>query len=150
MLEPKEVEIDGVKFILNPLKGFTALYLDKKVITLLTPVIKGFKSLDTNIDLGAAIDGFGTALDGMGEEDYKKFVLSLLSTVQVMAPNKPPIEIDVNTLDSVFAGKALVLYQLMFEIMRYNNFTPFALLGRGGGKIQTTDFLQKLMGKTES
>lgn len=146
MLEPKDIEIDGIKFQLSPLKGFTALYLDKKVVTMLAPIIKGFKDLDQEVNIGEAVDGFGEALDRLGEDEYKKFILSLLSTTIVTVPGKPPETFSESVINEVFAGNALVLYQLVFEIMRYNNFTPFALIGKGGGKIQTIDFFKKLTG----
>lgn len=133
MLEAKTITIGTMEFQLNPLKGFTALKLDKKVISLMLPLIEGVENLDAKIDLGKALSGLAGALDNLEEKEYEKFIIDLLSTVIFTPPGDTPKQIDKNVIDINFQGEAITLYKLMFEVMRYNNFTPFVLVN-GGGK----------------
>ena len=139
MLETKDIEIGDMKFQLNPLKGFKAVKLDKKVISLCLPALKGVKDMDEqSIDIGMIISGITDALDGMTEGDFEKFVLDLLSTTILQITGKPPMVIDSNTIDSEFQGESITLYKLLFEVMKYNKFTPFVLASGGGsGTLKT-------------
>lgn len=146
MLEPKDLELDGRQFKLNPLKGFKAMRLDKKVVSLLLPVLKGVKDLDSEINIGEALGGFSQALDDMKDSEYEKFVVDLLSCVQYFPEGKPPIELDRTTIDNEFMGNSLLLYKLMFEVMKYNQFSPFALVSQAGNGTQKINISALLTG----
>jgi hypothetical protein len=61
---------------------------------------------------------------------------------------QPPIEIsDDNDIDAVFRGDILTIYKLLYKIMEYNQFSPFAVVG-GGRKIIKTLFSEKEQTKT--
>lgn len=139
MLETKDIEIGDMKFQLNPLKGFKAVKLDKKVITLLSPILKGLKGLDDkSIDIGKIVGGVTDGLDNMKEDEFEKFVIDLLSTTVLQITGKVPMVIDKNTIDDEFQGESLTLYKLLFEVMKYNKFTPFVLASGGGsGTLKT-------------
>ena len=138
MLEAKNIEIDKIQFQLNPLKGFKAIKLDKKVVGLLIPLFKGLKDLDSELDLGKSIDGIGSALDSMKEDEFEKFTIDLLSTTIILIDGKPPMEIDKNVIDTEFQGNTITFYKLLFEVMKYNKFTPFVLASGGGSQTLKT------------
>ena len=138
MLEAKNIEIDKIQFQLNPLKGFKAIKLDKKVVSLLIPLFKGLKDLDSELDLGKSIDGIGSALDSMKEDEFEKFTIDLLSTTIILIDGKPPMEIDKNVIDTEFQGNTITFYKLLFEVMKYNKFTPFVLASGGGSQTLKT------------
>lgn len=144
MLENKEIEIDGMSFYLQPLRGFKANKLDKKVIALLLPLIEGVDGLDSEINIGKALGGLSSALDNMKESDYEKFVIDLLSTVIYSPEKEPQTELDAAAIDKYFQGASLTLYKLMYEVMKYNNFTPFVLAGGGGSGMNKTLSFKKL------
>jgi len=150
MLEAKEIVIDEMKFQLNPLKGFKALKLDKKIVSILMPMIKGIDSLDSDIDFGKAISGLAEALESMKDDDYEKFILDLLSTTIYTPAGKVPEVLGQTAIDNYFQGCATTLYQLMFEVMKYNKFTPFELVSRVGTGTLKTLISEKLTGATES
>lgn len=138
MLEVKNIEIGEMEFQLNPLKGFTAIKLDKKVVSLLIPLFKGVTDLDSTIDLGKSIDGIGKALDSMKEIEFEKFTIDLLSTTILLLDGKPPMEINKTVIDIEFQGNSIIFYQLLFEVMKYNKFTPFVLASVGGSQTLKT------------
>jgi len=138
MLESKTIDINEMKFVLNPLKGFKALKLDKKLISLVLPLLNGVEDMDKEIDLGKALGGLSGALDGLPESEYEIFVGDLISTVQFLPADKPPVEMTIKIIDEYFQGEMMTIYQLMFKVMEYNKFTPFVLVSNGGkGTIKT-------------
>lgn len=138
MLENKEIKIDNMDFQLQPLRGFKANKLDKKVISLLLPLLEGADGLDSEINIGKALGGLSGALDNLSEKDYETFVVDLLSTVILIPEKEAPTQLDVNSIDVYFQGASLTLYKLMFEVMKYNNFTPFVLASGGGSGMKKT------------
>lgn len=136
MLEIKDVTIDERVFKLHPLKGMKALKLDKKVLSLLLPALKGLKGgLDTNIDIGTCIAGLSESIDNLPDAEYEKFLNNILSSVQYIPETEAPEEMCTAIIDTHFQGAPMTVYKLMFEVMKFNNFTPFALVGQAGGKI---------------
>lgn len=148
MLESTNVEINEMSFVLNPLRGFKALKLDKKIVSLLLPLIDGIESLDKEIDLGKALGGLSGALDNLPEADYEKFVGELLSTVQFLPAEEPPLEMSIAVIDKYFQGELMTVYQLMFKVMEFNKFTPFVLVSNGGKGTIKTLFSKSLTGAT--
>jgi len=137
MLDKKEITIGENIFELSPLKGRKALRLDRKVVTLLLPVFKGIdmkdmsmNALQSNIDLGAIVDGITEGLGKMSEQEYSDFIEELLSTVIVKPKGVAPAQMSGEVLDTLCLPP-IDTYKLLFEVMRYNKFTPFAL-GLGG------------------
>lgn len=133
MIEPKNIELDGMKFQLQPLPSLKALRLDKKVIELLVPIFGGIKefSLDAEIDLEAVSKAFSESLGRMKDDEFEKLVTDLLSSVLYLPTGAAPQELNPETINQVFRGKISLIYKLMFEVMRYNKFSPFELVGGG-------------------
>ena len=143
MLEPKTITIKreggDMEFFLSPLPALTAIKLDKRVLTLLLPALSGFKelSLDSSIDLNALTKGVSEALGRMDDKDFEELVLQLLSTAVYQKQGSAPLELnDKHNINKVFGGELISLYKLLFEVMRYNKFSPFVLL-EGGGSVMS-------------
>ncbi|MGD8707098.1 MAG: hypothetical protein PVI88_00255 [Nitrosopumilaceae archaeon] len=140
MEEQKELIIDGIKFQLYPLNVMTALKLDKKVVSLLLPVLSGVDDfdLDAEIDLGKAMSAFSTSLANMKDEDFISFVKEMLSTIVVEVPGQAPTQIQSESeINTVFKGSIVTIYKLLWEVMKFNNFSPFVVADGGTGMIQT-------------
>lgn len=142
MLDPIEKEISGYTFTLHPLNPFKAAVLDKKLITLLVPIIAGFKDLDENnleesldqmLDFKAISEGISTALGNMKDADFEYFIKELLKSAIVQTRTNGAHVCTDPKGEEVFEGNVFLIYEVIFEIMRFNKFSPFALAGRGEG-----------------
>jgi hypothetical protein len=138
MLEPKDLnikEMTGV-FQLKPIPALKAIKLDKKIMTLLVPVIGGLKdvSLDAGIDMSTVARGLSEALNDLDDKDTEQLIIDLLYGVVYVKSGEPPMELNEGTINNVFNGCFEKLYDLIFEVMKYNKFSPFRLAA-GGKKI---------------
>jgi len=134
MIEAKKINIDGIDFMLNPMKVFTALRLDKKVISLLLPAMKGLSGskLDDEVDFGEILAALGESLEKMSDAETEKFFVEILQGVQIMEPGQPVKEVTPDVIGTSFQGKLMTLYKLVGEVMKFNKFTPFEMLQAGG------------------
>jgi len=140
LLEIKTITIDNKKFQMHPLPAIRALKLDKKIVSLLLPVLSGVDgfSLDAEINLSTSITALSNSLMNMKENDFIELVKDMLSTIVYLPDGNVPIEIqsdeDINT---IFQGSIITIYKLIWEVMRYNSFSPFVVVAGGNGMIQT-------------
>jgi hypothetical protein len=134
MIESKKITIDGIDFQLNPLPIFTALTLDKKVISLLLPALRDMNgmNLETEIKMGSILEALGASLDKMTDDETVKFFTDLFKGVIAIPSNQPPEELNSDGFNKIFQGKLITIYKLAGEVMKYNKFTPFVLLQAGG------------------
>ncbi len=137
MIEPKTIEVDEMEFYLQPLPALKAIKLDKRVLSLVIPVLGGIKSfsLDSDIDMETLARGLSEAVSKLEDNDFEKLTIDLLSGASYIEKGSPPQEITADIINNIFRGKILSLYKLMFEVMRYNKFSPFGLV-EGGNIIQ--------------
>ena len=133
MIEPKTIKIDELSFYLQPLRPLKAIRLDKQILTLLLPALGGLKdlSLDSNVDLGVLSKGVSDALQAMDGDDFEKFIIELFTSAQFMENGQPPQDLTDGVVNRIFSGKLFSIYKLVFEIMKFNKFTPFELVGDG-------------------
>ena len=130
-----KIEVDKMRFQLSPLPLLKVLRLDKKVLALVLPALSGFTDLDAQIDFGLLSKGISEALTRMPDNDFESLALDLLSSVAYLPDNGAPVEMtSAQELNTIFSGKILTIYKLLFEVMRFNKFSPFALL-EGGGNL---------------
>lgn len=132
MIEPKKVTLGEYTFIIKPFGGFDAVKLDRKVLRILAPALKGLdgvKDLDSEINLGALGDGIAEALDSIA--DYDGFIREMFKEVLVEF-NGAPMPL-VPLMDTVFQGNVLSFYKLIIEVMKHNRFSFFEVAGGGGG-----------------
>lgn len=135
MITSKIVVLDGLSFNIQPLPALTAMRLDKKVLTVVLPAISGFKnlSLDAELDLEALSRGISEALGRLPDSDFETLVIDLLACVIYMPKGETPVELtSIQQINAVFCGQIILIYKLLFEVMRFNKFSPFALLEGGG------------------
>lgn len=135
MISSKKIELEGMTFNVQPLPAMTAVKLDKKVLTVVLPAISGLKnlSLDSELDLGALSMAVSEALGRLPDSEFENLVIDLLSCVIYLPKGDSPVELtSIQQINSVFCGKIVLIYKLLFEVMRFNKFSPFALLEGGG------------------
>lgn len=138
MIEPKTIEVDNLSFYLQPMRPLKAIRLDKQIISLIVPALKGLGdmselSLDTEIDFGKLFEGISEALQNMDGDTFEKFLQELFATVSFLESGKSPEELSNDAIiNRVFQGESLMtMYKLAFEIMKFNKFTPFEMVGVG-------------------
>lgn len=153
MLEPKKFKVEGLEFYTQPLPVMTAMKLDKRVLALILPALDGLKGMkmDDEVDFGSLFPAISDSLVKLPDGEFEDLVLRLLSQTAFLEKGQTPIEInDPKVLDKIFGGALITLYKVLFEIMRYNKFSPFALMGDGFGmsKIHTSVEQTKKESKT--
>jgi len=133
MIEPKMVVVDGMKFQLTAIPALKALKLDKTVVQLLVPIFGGVQgmSLDQEIDMSAMAKGLATALTNMDNEDMVRFFIDLFIGVKYLEDGAAPQEMSAGVIDRIFTGMLISMYKLAFEVMKFNKFSPFVLVGGG-------------------
>lgn len=138
-LENKKIIIEGKEFHLTPLPVMRALKLDKKIVSLILPIFGGIEnfSLEAEVDLSKMISAFSNSLSKMPDEDYQEFILSMLSTTIYCPSGGTPCEFSSENSLTVFRGNLILLYKLLWEIMKYNQFSPFVVVGGGSQMIET-------------
>lgn len=140
MIEPKRIIIkdrddNDMVFNLQPLPALKAIVLDKKIMSLLIPALGGIKDLDKEFDLKIASMAMAESLTKLSDQEYEKFVIDLLTGVQLVQQGQEIKSITTDQINVLFLGNAKGLYKLMFEVMKFNKFTPFELV-EGGNLIQ--------------
>ena len=142
MLTTETKTIDGVKFQFQPLPVLKAARLDKRVLALIAPVLGGFKGLnmDSNmadLDLEAVARGVALALQTLPDTEFTGLLRECLETVVYLPEGAAPAPLGTEeAMGQVFTGRLDLLYRVVVEVMRFNRFTPFALLELGGGLRQ--------------
>jgi hypothetical protein len=134
MIEPKRIRVDGLCFDMQPLPALKAIGLDKKILTLAIPILGGLKniSLDSDIDFEAISRGLYEAFNKLDTAEFEILVSDILCKTAYMPEHGAPEELTKTTIDRIFQGSLQTLYKLIFEVMRFNKFTPF-VLAEGGG-----------------
>lgn len=158
MKEVKELQISGLDgtFHLKPMPLLKGLKLCRKIETM---IVKALKSVDavkepllelilggTESDVdneelvqmvrGANIEKimevFLEVLTIMSDSEFEQFVFEMLSTCQYVRKGTGAIDFtEKSALDVAFGGNIASVYQVLYAIMEYNNFTPFAIAGIG-------------------
>lgn len=132
-----EVKLEGSKkkFVLYRLPPRQALKLDKRMSELILCSLGASKSADGSVgglQVESLAGGLGKVLSTLSGDEFIELMTSLLSTTQVVFPDnakQPSIQIDSEeNFDKAFEGESPAkVYQLAFEVMRFNEFSPFAL-----------------------
>lgn len=144
---PKEVVIDDLRFKIYPMGCMKALLLDRKIISMLVPLISGFKDdLEAEVDFKVISEGFQKSLTEMSDAEYKSLVLDLLKDVTIRPKNPKPgegesLSIDESVMNSHFEGKLMTIYKLIIEVMKFNKFTPFEMVAGGIKMNQITSLI---------
>lgn len=134
----KNVTIDGENFTLQPLLGTTVMKLNNTIAVLLAPLlasIEGFEfdlDKELNLDFDKIVKSFTTAVIGLDGDKFISFVVGMCSTTLYQPEGEPHLQMNKNIIDNKFRGKTIIIYKLLWEIMRYNKMLPFGIWGDGG------------------
>ncbi len=140
MIEKQTKQIGEYEFTFMPLNPFKALVLDKKILSLLTPVLGGLRDLDKAgegasisdiIDFKLVSEGLGEALGKMKDAEFESLSKDLLRSVIVETGTNGAHSCDTDRGAVVFSRNIGLMYEVMLEVMRYNKFSPFVLAERG-------------------
>lgn len=154
----KEVVVGSHTFYINLFDGRTALRLDRQVLRILAPALsgldgvkelKGKSLLDAEINFGMIGRGISDSLSLLGEEEFDSFVNKMLSQTFTRGAGDQAIPV-LSQFDALFNRNFIDLYRLLFEVMRFNRFTPFALVGGGGGIGAMLGFKKEQSGQKKS
>jgi hypothetical protein len=166
MLQVETVELAGAKFQMHPIPPLEALKLDKEVISVMAPIINGLSgvigsalsgdmsedsmdqkfsnALETSLDIKDIISGVQQGLDSMDPDSFVIFIKKLFHNCTVSIPGFQPLELSSeDAINETFTRLGLVnVYKLAFEVMRYNKFSPFAVLEATGLQGKTDGLLK--------
>jgi len=139
MIETIEKKIDGLTFKIQQFPAMKGVRLEKRTMTILTPLLglfDDFKGLDSEVDLSKLANVFQDILVNLEEEFFITYVRDMVEYTFILNEKGVPSQLNSdNTFNSTFSAKSLVLYKLLFEIMKVNKFAFFELLGGGGNLI---------------
>lgn len=153
------VTIGTLKFEIFKLPMLTRLKLDRKVASMILPIIAGLDGMDVDAVMDLIDDSKGSeegdlaesvsfeklstaltrALMQLSDDDWTSLAKELLSIVSCTHPDHGATLLDSwGNIDKVFSDLApMDVYRLAIEVMRENKFSPFALSGAGGGILGT-------------
>lgn len=132
----KTITIDGMTFQITKLNALPAMQLEKHIMGLLAPIVAslmeiGKNGLDAKVDFSIIGQAFTQAVGTISDDEYQKIILDSLKNVVYLESGKPAQQMDENLFNNVFMGKLLVVYKLIFEIMKFNRFCFFELVEGG-------------------
>jgi hypothetical protein len=132
----KDVTIDGMKFQLNKMPALTALKLDKKVVTLMLPIFVGLEDLHLDgeaFKLDSMAKAIQETLINLDDKEWDGFIQDMLSHVIYLPDDDESQQLTSKVINNIFRAKLFIVYELLFEVMQFNKFTPFEMVE--GGKL---------------
>lgn len=144
MLEVTTKEINKFTITYYPMGAISAAKLDRKVMALLVPLLKGgtkFKSMEDimGTDIAELTGVLSEALDALDDKALERIIVESIKGCTVVVPGIGAKQLDtMDDIDKSFQGNLETLYTAVFESWRFNQLTPFALLRRFGSKIPKT------------
>lgn len=140
MLSPTNVDVAGLRFNLTPIPVLRASRLDKKVLTLIAPVLGPLLGgdLKAEVDLSKVGGMVASALSLLPDEEFTGLLRDLMASVIYLPEGAPPVPLnDEAGLNLAFTGNLVGMYQLAVAVMRFNKFSFFAGVRLGGGTEAT-------------
>lgn len=115
-MKPKSITLDGVKFVLTPLKPRKVLRITKNIVQLIGSGSKGGKKAQI---MSAISDG----LHSMSDDDFEEFCLLVFCSTQAVTENGPIEITSGDAFDDAFTGVDLEnIFVLIYEVLVYNRF----------------------------
>lgn len=139
VVESKDVTIDGMRFQVHSMPALRAARLDKILMEAFTPLLGAIEDFDLSSDIDTArlATAIQTVLTSMDEAAFESFITQMLSRVVYVPDGSQPVELDRNQIDVVFRQKLVTMYKLVYEVAKYEGFTPFVLLSdKAGGALR--------------
>lgn len=141
-IQPSNVVIDNKKFQIIPFTAKKAMNIERKLMSILIPVVtpllsgKGELNLDKNIDLSGLGEGFKNGLGNLSDESFEILVSESLSNTTYIPNGKAPVTLDSDEgFNLAFTGSLLTCYKLIWEVMKVNRFCFLELMGGLGMNI---------------
>jgi len=144
MIETIDVNVDGLKFSIQQFTARQALRLEKKTITVLSPVLKVLSddnvksikknkksSLDQDIDISKIANVIQEILQNFSDDDFENYVFKMFENVICYEEGSTPTQMTSEIFDRIFVGKNITIYKLLIEVMKANKFSFFGLMGGG-------------------
>jgi hypothetical protein len=132
----KNVTIDGMEFQIQKMPTLDALNLDRKVATLALPIFAGLEDLhldSESLNLDSMVKAIQETLINLDDKEWGSFILKMLSHVIYLPNGEENLEMTESVINTHFRGKLFTLYQLIFEVMKFEKFLPFEMVA--GGKL---------------
>lgn len=146
MRDVENVKIGEMEFQLLPMPIMEAWKWDRKILQIITPLVKALSGMSTTapvegveesaeLDFDKVSEALSDALTSLTDEQFESLVKGL-TRYATRIDCQIPIPLGSNSgVEKAFADATPIdLYKLLFEIARYNKFSPFALAG-GGNRI---------------
>lgn len=144
LLKSETIILGEYEFQIQPFFAMKALKLEKKTITLITPVLSALLSsssdnikldslMDTNIDLEKVGLALSRALENLSDNEFESFVLDMLSSTYFKDGSGKPQIINKEIFNTIFIGNLMYVYRLIIEVMKVNKFSFLALMEDGKG-----------------
>ena len=146
MRDVENVKIGEMEFQLLPMPIMEAWKWDRKILQIIAPLVKALSGMSTStpvegveesaeLDFDKVSEALSDALTSLTDEQFESLVKGLTRYASRI-DCQIPIPLGTNSgVEKAFADATPIeLYKLLFEIARYNKFSPFALAG-GGNRI---------------
>lgn len=167
MIDPKDIVIEGREFQLMPMASRKASKLDIKVMKILSPALGALDGLamvkkdkpkaeseeqggeEDDVDFDLKFDKLATAMGSvLGELDSKAYDTLLREmfaevTGTTLKGGALLMDSDKN-IDLCMEGlPPMAIYRLLYEVARFNKFSPFALAENGSAMSTILSFVKR-------
>lgn len=144
MLEVTKITVGEMEFQITPMPLMEQAKYNLKVMRLVAPLISALDGLQkdedapakskdapTEVQFDKVAGAIGTALEVFSDEEAEAFYVGMLKRVQRV--DGQVIELSsIGGINRAFEGTGPTdLYRLLFEVAKFNKFTPFVLAGAG-------------------
>lgn len=133
----KQVTINGTKFKIQLFPARQALRLNDKTISLLTPLLKTLQGLDfsgkthflqSDLKIAPIVSSIQDFFTNLPWEEKETYIMEMVSFCLVDIKDKATISLgDPDDFDTFMRGKTDIVYKLLWEIMKVNQFSFFGL-----------------------
>lgn len=131
-MEVKEVKIGSNLFTIKRLNARKALKLDKLLVDRIAEVAGGINfEAGLEQDVSVMIGLLGKAWKNWDVDSFMNFIDELFSCLQVKPDGKPYQEFTEYGLEKLDITP-IEIYKVAIEVMKFNKFSPFELVGGGG------------------
>jgi len=131
-MKPKSITLDGVKFILTPLKPRKVVRITKNIVQLIGAGTKGGTKAQI---MSAVSDG----LHSMNDDEFEEFCLLVLCSTQAITKDGPVEITSPEAFDDAFTGVDIEnIFVLIYEVLVYNRFPLVRDLDLNIGELIST------------
>lgn len=148
MLETKEVTIDNKKFNIRQFPVLKSLKLENKTLKIISPILGSIQSIvdvlsfqngvqingDKEINVTSAVNALRECFEKLDSDDFISYIRDMISSTACYLENGSIVDLrNEDALDVALSGDNLLVYKLLFEIMKINGFCSLKLMGSVDG-----------------